>query len=184
MCSTVQTCIETCWHSWEGRKGWARLLLLLRKQILDWGKRCRGKTWVPGPHVSRLSHPVVALPAVEQTWDCCFSSGQRASRNCYPQLWCWGIGYAIGLGCNKRKSISSLNSASEHGQKMILSGSVAAELITQLCDDVAAQGVSALESSVMATMCNRDLNTLKCQGGGDSRFWSVSFCAENPIEFR
>lgn len=66
---------------------------------------------------------------------------------------------------------------------MILSGSVAAELITQLCDDVAAQGVSALESSVMATMCNRDLNTLKCQGGGDSRFWSVSFCAENPTEF-
>lgn len=64
---------------------------------------------------------------------------------------------------------------------MILSGSVASELITQLCDDVTAQGISALESSVMATMCNRDLNTLKCQGGGDSTFWSVSFCAENPI---
>lgn len=79
------------------------------------------------------------------------------------------------------QSISLLNSASEHGQKMILSGSVASELITQLCDDVTAQGVSALESSVMATMCNRDLNTLKCQGGGDSTFWSVSFCAENPI---
>lgn len=66
---------------------------------------------------------------------------------------------------------------------MILPGSVASELITQLCDDVTAQGVSALESSVMATMCNRDLNTLKCQGGGDSRFWSVSFCAENAVEF-
>lgn len=67
---------------------------------------------------------------------------------------------------------------------MILSGSVASELITQLFGDVTAQGVSGLELSVMATMCNRDLNTLKCQGGGDARFWSVGFCAENPIELR
>lgn len=66
---------------------------------------------------------------------------------------------------------------------MILSGSVASELITQLCEMSLHKGVSAPESSVMATMCNRDLNTLKSQGGGDSRFWSVSFCGENPIEF-
>lgn len=65
---------------------------------------------------------------------------------------------------------------------MIFSGSVASELITQLFGDVAAQGVSGLESSVTATVCNRDLNTLKSQGGVDVRFWSVSFCAENPIK--
>lgn len=65
---------------------------------------------------------------------------------------------------------------------MILTGSAASELITQLFGDATAQGVSGLELSVMTTMCNRDLNTLKCQGGGDDRFWSVSFCAENLIE--
>lgn len=65
---------------------------------------------------------------------------------------------------------------------MILSGSVAAELITQLFSDVAAQGISGLEWSVTATTCNRDLNTLKCQEGGDARFWSVSFSVENRIE--
>lgn len=65
---------------------------------------------------------------------------------------------------------------------MILARSVAAELITKLFSDVTAQGVSGLESPVTATMCNRDLNTLKCQGGGDARFWSVRFWAENLIE--
>lgn len=53
---------------------------------------------------------------------------------------------------------------------------------TAFLPDVAAQGVFGLQSSVMAAVCNGDLNTLKCQGGRDARFWSVIFCAENPIE--
>lgn len=86
------------------------------------------------------------------SWDSCFALDQRESRNCCPQLWCWGIGYTIRLGYNKSKSISLLNSASEHGHKMILSGSVASELITQLCE-MSLHKVSLLRNHLSWLQC-------------------------------
>lgn len=60
-CSTVQTSIENCWYSWEGRKVWVRLLLLLRKCMLGYRKNWRGKIWAPGAYVSRLCHTLLWL---------------------------------------------------------------------------------------------------------------------------
>lgn len=117
------------------------------------------------------------------SWDFCFSLGQRESWNCYPP--------AVTLRhwlCNR----TWLQQMQKHFFAELCIWTWTQDDSLWLCSfwtnytalwDATAQGVSSLELSVMATMCNRDLNTLKCQGGGDSRFWSVSFCAENPIEF-
>lgn len=60
-CAQQHRSEQTCWYSWEGRKVWAMLLLLLQKCTLDYKKRCRGKIWVLGAHMSRLCHILLWL---------------------------------------------------------------------------------------------------------------------------
>lgn len=160
MCSAAQTCIDTCGYSWEDRKVWAGLLLFLRKCTLDYGKRCRGKIWVPGSHVSRVCYTLLWLfqlrflfcfrpegkqkllsPAVVlRHWLCNKTWLQQIQKHFFAELciWTWTQDDPLWL-CSFWTNYTALW-------------------------DVTAQGVSAPESSVMATMCNRDLNTLKCQG--------------------
>lgn len=52
----------------RAEKAWSNLLTLLRKCVLDWRKRCRGKIWVPKAHESRVwQNLLLAVPSVEQT---------------------------------------------------------------------------------------------------------------------
>lgn len=149
---------------------------VMRKCMLHCRRRCRGKIWIP---MTRVSQACQILLSLFQLWnkDEFFLFRPGESRNHFPQWQRQGFAYAT----NAKDFFPACCIWTQTEDDFLWLCSCWTNY-TAFLPDVAAQGVFGLQSSVMAAVCNGDLNTLKCQGGRDARFWSVIFCAENPIE--